>query len=257
MDKDTIYYFIGIKGSGMSSLALILHDEGYQVEGSDVDGYVFTQDGLAAAGIKVLPFNPDNLREGLTVIAGNAFTDDHPEIKRAREMGLKVVRYHEFLGQLLAAYTSIGVAGTHGKTSTTGLLAHVLGGVDKTSYLIGDGTGKGVPDARFFVFEADEYRRHFIAYHPDYMIMTNVDFDHPDYYKDLADVESAFQQAASQVKKGLFAWGEDTSLRKLHADVPVYYYGTADNDDFQAKNIVRTTTGSEFDVEHRGEPIGH
>ncbi len=95
----------------MSSLALILHDEGYQVEGSDVDGYVFTQDGLAAAGIKVLPFNPDNLRDGLTVIAGNAFTDDHPEIKRAREMGLKVVRYHEFLGQLLAAYTSIGVAG--------------------------------------------------------------------------------------------------------------------------------------------------
>ncbi|KAF0802879.1 UDP-N-acetylmuramate--L-alanine ligase [Pediococcus acidilactici] len=257
MDKDTIYYFIGIKGSGMSSLALILHDEGYQVEGSDVDGYVFTQDGLAAAGIKVLPFNPDNLRDGLTVIAGNAFTDDHPEIKRAREMGLKVVRYHEFLGQLLAAYTSIGVAGTHGKTSTTGLLAYVLGGVDKTSYLIGDGTGKGVPDARFFVFEADEYRRHFIAYHPDYMIMTNVDFDHPDYYKDLADVESAFQQAASQVKKGLFAWGEDASLRKLHADVPVYYYGTADNDDFQAKNIVRTTTGSEFDVEHRGEPIGH
>ncbi|RWY85932.1 UDP-N-acetylmuramate--L-alanine ligase [Pediococcus acidilactici] len=257
VDKDTIYYFIGIKGSGMSSLALILHDEGYQVEGSDVDGYVFTQDGLATAGIKVLPFNPDNLRDGLTVIAGNAFTDDHPEIKRAREMGLKVVRYHEFLGQLLAAYTSIGVAGTHGKTSTTGLLAHVLGGVDKTSYLIGDGTGKGVPDARFFVFEADEYRRHFIAYHPDYMIMTNVDFDHPDYYKDLADVESAFQQAASQVKKGLFAWGEDASLRKLHADVPVYYYGTADNDDFQAKNIVRTTTGSEFDVEHRGEPIGH
>lgn len=257
MDKDTIYYFIGIKGSGMSSLALILHDEGYQVEGSDVDGYVFTQDGLAAAGIKVLPFNPDNLRDGLTVIAGNAFTDDHPEIKRAREMGLKVVRYHEFLGQLLAAYTSIGVAGTHGKTSTTGLLAYVLGGVDKTSYLIGDGTGKGVPDARFFVFEADEYRRHFIAYHPDYMIMTNVDFDHPDYYKDLADVESAFQQAASQVKKGLFAWGEDASLRKLHADVPVYYYGTADNDDFQAKNIVRTTIGSEFDVEHRGEPIGH
>lgn len=57
VDKDTIYYFIGIKGSGMSSLALILHDEGYQVEGSDVDGYVFTQDGLAAAGIKVLPFN--------------------------------------------------------------------------------------------------------------------------------------------------------------------------------------------------------
>ena len=81
----------------MSSLALILHDEGYQVEGSDVDGYVFTQDGLAAAGIKVLPFNPDNLREGLTVIAGKRLLlMTILKIKRAHEMGLKVVRYHEF-----------------------------------------------------------------------------------------------------------------------------------------------------------------
>ena len=257
MNKDTTYYFIGIKGSGMSSLALILHDEGYKVEGSDIDEYTFTQKGLEAAKIPVYSFNPNNLRPGLTVIAGNAFTDDHPEIKKAREMGLKVIRYHEMLGQMLNSYTSIGVAGTHGKTSTTGLLAHVLSGLDKTSYLIGDGTGKGVKDARFFVFEADEYRRHFIAYHPDYMIMTNVDFDHPDYYKDLADVESAFDEVANQVKKGIFAWGEDASLRKLNAKVPVYYYGTKDNDDFQAVNIQRTTKGSEFDVMHEGQNLGH
>jgi UDP-N-acetylmuramate--alanine ligase len=256
VDKDSTYYFIGIKGSGMSSLALILNDEGYKVEGSDIEQYTFTQKGLEAAGIKVMPFDPTNLREGLTVIAGNAFTDEHPEIKRAREMGLTVIRYHELLGQMLGAYTSIGVAGTHGKTSTTGLLAHVLSGLDKTSYLIGDGTGKGIPNARFFVYEADEYRRHFIAYHSDYMIMTNVDFDHPDYYKDLVDVESAFQQVADQVKKGIFAWGEDESLRKIKTDAPVYYYGTEDNDDFQAKNITRTTTGSEFDVMHQGEKLG-
>ena len=74
MDKDSTYYFIGIKGSGMSSLALILHDEGYKVEGSDIEQYTFTQKGLEAAGIKILPFDPANLREGLTVIAGNAFT---------------------------------------------------------------------------------------------------------------------------------------------------------------------------------------
>ncbi|MEE6763216.1 Mur ligase domain-containing protein, partial [Lactiplantibacillus plantarum] len=182
MDKATVYYFVGIKGSGMSSLALILHDKGYQVEGSDIEQYTFTQKGLAAAGIKMLPFSEDNIREGLTVIAGNSFTDDHPEIKKAREMGLPVYRYHEFLGKLMEGFTSIGVAGTHGKTSTTGLLSHVLSHIAPTSYLIGDGTGKGTPDARFFVFEADEYRRHFVAYHPDYAIMTNVDFDHPDYY---------------------------------------------------------------------------
>lgn len=257
LDKDTVYYFVGIKGSGMSSLALILHDEGFKVKGSDITEYTFTQDGLEKAGIEVLPFDPNNLTPGLTVIAGNAFTDDHPEIKRAREMNLTVLRYHEMLGKMLDSYTSIGVAGTHGKTSTTGLLAHVLGGVDKTSYLIGDGSGKGTPDARFFVFEADEYRRHFLAYHPDYLIMTNVDFDHPDYYKDLDDVESAFEQAAKQVKKGIFAWGDDPSLSKLQPNVPIYYYGTKDTDDFQAKNINRTTKGSEFDVEYDGQIIGH
>ncbi|KRO25684.1 UDP-N-acetylmuramate--L-alanine ligase [Pediococcus argentinicus] len=257
LDKETVYYFVGIKGSGMSSLALILHDEGFKVKGSDITEYTFTQDGLEKAGIEVLPFDPNNLTPGVTVIAGNAFTDDHPEIKRAREMNLTVLRYHEMLGKMLDSYTSIGVAGTHGKTSTTGLLAHVLGGVDKTSYLIGDGSGKGTPDARFFVFEADEYRRHFLAYHPDYLIMTNVDFDHPDYYKDLDDVESAFEQAAKQVKKGIFAWGDDPSLRKLQPNVPIYYYGTKDTDDFQAKNINRTTKGSEFDVEYDGQIIGH
>lgn len=241
----------------MSSLALILHDEGFKVIGSDIDQYTFTQKGLEAAGIKILSFNPDNLKDGMVVIAGNAFTDQHPEIKRARDMNLEVIRYHELLGQMLSSYTSIGVAGTHGKTSTTGLLSHVLSGVAPTSYLIGDGTGKGIPDARFFVFEADEYRRHFIAYHPDYMIMTNVDFDHPDYYKDLADVQSAFQEVALQVKKGIFAWGDDEGLRKLHANVPIYYYGTSEKDDFQAQNIKRTTSGSEFDVVHHGEKLGH
>ncbi|GAB5053179.1 UDP-N-acetylmuramate--L-alanine ligase [Pediococcus ethanolidurans] len=257
MDNKTTYYFIGIKGSGMSSLALILHDEGYTVKGSDIDKYTFTQRGLEQAGIEVLPFDENNIKEGLTVIAGNAFTDDHPEIKKARAMGLPVTRYHEFLGKMLSGYTSIGVAGAHGKTSTTGLLSHVLSGVAPTSYLIGDGTGKGTPNARFFVFEADEYRRHFMAYHPDYMIMTNIDFDHPDYYTGIEDVYHAFQDVSQQVKKGIFAWGDDVNLRRLKADVPIYYYGTGKNDDFQARDIKRTTLGSEFDVYHEDEFLGH
>ena len=88
----------------------------------------------------------------------------------------------------LFPYTTL-FRSAHGKTSTTGLLAHVLSGIAKTSYLIGDGTGKGIKDSKFFVFEADEYRRHFLAYHPDYLIMTNIDFDHPDYFRDLDDVQ--------------------------------------------------------------------
>lgn len=97
MDKATVYYFVGIKGSGMSSLALILHDKGYQVEGSDIEQYTFTQKGLAAAGIKMLPFSEDNIREGLTVIAGNSFTDDHPEIKRRVKWGCPFIVIMNFL----------------------------------------------------------------------------------------------------------------------------------------------------------------
>lgn len=251
------YFFIGIKGSGMSALALVVHDLGYQVAGSDIDQYTFTQQGLEAAGIPIYAFDAANVQPDWIYIAGNAFTDDHPEIKAAHDQGYQVIRYHDFLGQLMQDYTSIGVAGTHGKTSTTGLLAHVLSGVAKTAYLIGDGSGKGVADANFFVFEADEYRRHFVAYHPDYVIMTNVDFDHPDYYHDLEDVFSAFEQEAKQTKKGIFAWGDDPNLRRLQTDTPIYYYGLKDTDDFQAVNVQRTATGSSFDVLHHGEKLGH
>lgn len=257
MDKNTVYYFVGIKGSGMSALALVLHDKGYQVEGSDIDQYTFTQRGLEQAGIKIYPFDPKNLHEGQTVIAGNAFPATHPEILQAKSLGLKTYRYHEFLAQLIEGYTSIGVAGAHGKTSTTGLLAHVLSGVAPTSYLVGDGSGKGRPDARFFAFEADEYRRHFAEYRPDYAIITNVDFDHPDYYSGIEDVFDAFEGFSAHVKKGIFAWGEDEHLRKLKVDVPVYYYGVEDNDDIRATNIKRSTNGSAFDVYYRDEFLGN
>lgn len=257
MDMDATYFFVGIKGTGMSSLALILHDKGCKVMGSDIDKYTFTQRGLEQAGIKILPFNADNIKPGMIIVAGNAFNDDQEEIAKAKELGLKVMRYPEVVEMIIEETTSIGVAGAHGKTSTTGLLAHVMSGVSPTSYLVGDGSGKGTPDARFFVFEADEYRRHFVAYHPDYTIMTNIDFDHPDYFTGIDDVCDAFETLARQTKKGIFAWGEDQNLRKLNANVPIYYYGTEDNDDFVAKNIKRTTTGSSFDVYFHDQFLGN
>lgn len=256
-NETTVYHFVGIKGSGMSSLALVLHEKGLEVQGSDVNEYFFTQRDLEKADIPLLPFDKNNIREGLTVIAGNAFPDTHEELVEANRLGIPVIRYHDFISQFIQAYTSIAVTGSHGKTSTTGLLAHVLTGVAPTSYLIGDGTGHGNPDAEFFAFEACEYRRHFLAYVPDYAIMTNIDFDHPDYYRSIEDVFDAFQTMAAQVKKGIFAYGDDKFLRKLETDVPVYYYGMNENDDIQARNIQRTTTGSAFDVYHKDEFVGH
>ncbi|HQZ19876.1 MAG TPA: Mur ligase domain-containing protein, partial [Trichococcus flocculiformis] len=173
METETIYHFVGIKGSGMSALALILHGKGYRVQGSDVETYFFTQKGLDDASITIMPFNEANITPGLTVIAGNAFPDSHEEIAKAKELGLTVIRYHDFIGELIKNYTSVAITGSHGKTSTTGLLSHVLDGIAPTSYLIGDGTGFGREDAEYFVLEACEYRRHFLAYSPDYAIITN------------------------------------------------------------------------------------
>jgi UDP-N-acetylmuramate--alanine ligase len=244
----TIYHFVGIKGSGMSALAQVLHDMDFKVQGSDVEKRFFTQLALEKSGIKILPFQKENIKPGMTIIAGNAFPDTHEEIQEAMKLGLPIVRYHRFLGDFMQRFTSVAITGAHGKTSTTGLLAHVMSGAEPTSFLIGDGTGKGEQDAKYFVFEACEYRRHFLSYFPDYAIMTNIDFDHPDYYANIDDVFSAFQEMALQVKKGIFACGDDEHLQKIQAKVPVLFYGFGEENDYQAKNIVKTTEGTTFDV---------
>lgn len=252
----THYHFVGIKGSGMSSLAQVMHDLGHEVQGSDIETYVFTEVALRNKGITILPFDANNIKEDMVIIQGNAFPDSHEEIVKAHQLKLDVIRYHDFLGHVINQYTSVAVTGAHGKTSTTGLLSHVMNGDKKTSFLIGDGTGMGLPGSDYFAFEACEYRRHFLSYDPDYAIMTNIDFDHPDYFKDVEDVFDAFQEMAHNVKKAIIAWGDDEYLRKLEADVPIYYYGFNETDDVYAKNIQITEQGSQFDVYINGEFYG-
>jgi UDP-N-acetylmuramate--alanine ligase len=244
----TVYHFVGIKGTGMSALAQILHDIGYSVQGSDVDKEFFTQKALEERNIPIFSFDRENIKVGQTIIAGNAFSDDNEELSYARELGLPIYRYHHFLGDFIKNFTSVAVTGAHGKTSTTGLLAHVLGAAKRTSFLIGDGSGKGVSDSDYFVFEACEYRRHFLSYKPDYAIMTNIDFDHPDYFNDINDVVDAFQEMAMQVNKGIIACGDDEYLQGIQAQVPVVFYGFGEDNDFQAQNVESDVTGTSFDV---------
>ena len=252
-----IYHFIGIKGSGMSALALMLHQMGHKVQGSDVDKYYFTQRGLEQAGIKILPFDAKNIQADYEIIAGNAFRpDNNVEIAYANEHGISYKRYHEFLGSFMRDFVSFGVAGAHGKTSTTGILSHVLSNITDTSYLIGDGTGRGSAGAKYFVFESDEYERHFMPYHPEYSIITNIDFDHPDYFTSLEDVFNAFNDYAKQITKGLFIYGEDEQLRRITSEAPIYYYGFEKENDFVAHDLLRSTTGSTFKVSYRGQELG-
>ena len=105
------YHFIGIKGSGMSALALMLHQMGHKVQGSDVEKYYFTQRGLEQAGIPILPFDEKNITEDVELIAGNAFREDNNvEVAYAIKNGYSFKRYHEFLGHFMDQFTSFGVA---------------------------------------------------------------------------------------------------------------------------------------------------
>ena len=122
----THYHFVGIKGSGMSSLAQIMHDLGHETRFRHRI-IRFTEVALRNKGIKILPFDANNITKEMVVIQGNAFPN-HEEIVRAHELKLDIIKYHDFLGHVINQYTSVAVTGAHGKTSTTGLLSHVMNG---------------------------------------------------------------------------------------------------------------------------------
>lgn len=253
-----LYHFIGIKGSGMASLATILADRGEQVQGSDIEKFIFTQQALEDRNIPILSFNANNIKEHMTVIIGNAFGEDHPEVQKARTTSsVTCYRYHEFLGELMKHYCTISVAGTHGKTTTTGMLAHVMEAQKPCGYLIGDGSGSMPKDAHYFVVESCEFQRHFLAYYPEYAIITNMELDHVDYYRDMNDYCNAFEAFAKQVSKGIVLFGDDEYVRKLPVEKPHLYYGLAENNDVRAVNICQDNSGMRFDVLYHGELFGH
>ncbi len=259
MTDKTEYYFIGIKGTGMAALACMLHDLGNTVSGSDLERHFFTEEPLHERHISIVPFDPANIRDHMHVIIGNAFLDDFPEVAAARSNSTCVcTRYHAFVGEFLKKYRTIAISGSHGKTTTTGMMAALFSHVAPTGWLIGDGNGHLSPDTFYFALEADEFQRHFLAYHPAYAIITNVDLDHVDYFRDKADYRLAYEEFSRQVTKGIFLWGEDEEGRKLHLNpnVSLVRYGEDERDDLQAVHIEEHSDGMAFDVLFHREPIG-
>lgn len=240
-------HFIGIKGSGMSALAQIMHNLGYKVQGSDVDKEFFTEIGLKANGIPVLVYDSEHIKEGFEVVLGNSIKEDNPEYKRALELNLKIYSYQEMISKLCENYNTIAITGCHGKTTTTAILSHVLNNTVGCNYLIGDGTGHATKDNQYFVLEACEYKRHFLSYFPNYSIITNIELDHVDYYKSLEDVLNAYQEFITQTKNKVIACGDDENVRKLECD-KIIYYGFNDNNNVQARNVIYSQSGTSFEV---------
>ena len=252
------YYMVGIKGAGLSALALILNDLGYYVVGYDDElSHQFTEDKLIERGIKIHTEANDDLDKECIVVRSSAIKDEHPEIVKANELGLKIYEYHEMLGKLANIFELITVAGCHGKTTTSCMLAHVLNDIVGCNYLIGDGDGKASRDNKKFVIEACEYRRNFLVYEPDYAIITNIDLDHVDYFKDISDVIDAYQEYANNAEKMVIACGDDPYTHSLEVNKPIFYYGLEEDNDIIAKDVEYNVDGTSFDVFVEDNYYGH
>jgi len=247
-----IYYFIGIKGSGMSALACIMHDLGYKVMGSDKDEHFFTQVGLEKRNIKMLSFNKDNIKEGMIIVQGNAFNDTHEEVKKAHELNLQIYSYQEMIANITNDTKLIAISGCHGKTTTTTMMSKVFENIG-INYLIGDGSGYAKKGNEYFALEACEFKRHFLSYNPYIAVITNVELDHTDYYKDLDDVKDAFNEFASKARYYIVACGDDKNTRSLNYKKPVLFYGFNDNNDIIAKNISHNDEKTTADIYIKGE----
>lgn len=252
-----MYYLIGIKGTGMSALACFLHDLGYEVKGSDVERHFFTEKGLNERNIEILPYDEKNIKNDMVIIRGNVIKDDHPEIIKASELDLKIYTYQEMIAKLTKMFMTITVAGCHGKTTTSTMTYQVLNAIKGANCLIGDGTGIANKENKYFVLEACEYQRHFLAYTPYYAIITNIELDHVDYYKDIDDVIDAFTEYANNAEKMVIACGDDPYTHSLEVSKPIFYYGLDDDNDIIAKDVNYTENGVTFDVFVEDNYYGH
>ncbi|HAO64993.1 TPA: UDP-N-acetylmuramate--L-alanine ligase [Candidatus Taylorbacteria bacterium] len=207
-------HFIGIGGIGVSAMARMMLHEGKQVSGSDRSQSEITEM-LEAKGIIVsYEQKAENIVAGTDLVVYTvAVTDENPELAQAKKMGINTLTYPEFLGLVSKGKYTIAVSGTHGKTTTTAMIAKILidAGLDPTVIVgslikdeYGDRTNYIPGKSKYLVIEACEYKRSFLQYHPQILVITNIDNDHLDYYKDLADIQSAFAELAERIPQDGF-----------------------------------------------------
>ena len=252
-----MYHFIGIKGAGMSALAVILKQLNYEVQGSDVEKTLFTEKELIKNNIKYTKYDKENIKEGLTIIKGLSITDDNVELIRAKELNLQIIPYNEMVGILTKKLKTICICGCHGKTTTTCMTAHILDKIKGINYLIGDGTGHANEKNEYFALESCEYKRHFLEYLPYYTVILNIELDHVDYFKDIDDVIDAYQEFANKSTNKIIANGDDENVRKLKLTKEIVYFGLSEENNIRAININYNNNGTSFDVLVENKLYGH
>jgi len=258
-------HFVGIGGAGMGGIAEVLINLGYEVQGSDLKENAVTRQ-LARLGATVrIGHAADNVAQADVVVVSTAVPADNPELAAARERRIPVVQRAEMLAELMRFRQGIAVAGTHGKTTTTSLLASTLaaGGLDPTFVIGGQlksaGTNARLGAGRYLVAEADESDASFLHLQPVIAIVTNIDYDHMGTYGgDFARLRQGFVEFLHNLP----FWGlavlciDDDHVRGIVEQVarPVIRYGLSADADLRAVDIRRSGFRSEFNVLREGRP---
>jgi len=259
-------HLVGIGGAGMSGIAEVLVTLGYTITGSDLRPSETTHR-LENLGIKVqYRHAAENVNKADVVVISSAVKDLNPEVSRARERRIPVIRRSEMLGELMRMRYGIGIAGTHGKTTTTSMVGEILseGGLDPTIVVGGRvvnlGTHAHLGNGQFMVTEADEYDRSFLRLTPTIAVVTNLEPEHLDYYRDFAEIRSAFLEFVNKVPfygRVILCW-DDKNLRELMPEIerPLTTYGLSSQADLTADSIRFEENHSTFQVFIKGNKAG-
>jgi len=260
-------HFVGIGGIGMSGIAEILLNQGFNITGSDLHKSEIT-DRLESLGIKIYEgHSPDNLKNADLVVYSSAVTLDNPEVKAAIERKIPVIKRAEMLAECMRMKYGIGIAGTHGKTTTTSMVGLVLteAGIDPTIIVGGKLHSLGGTNARlgkgdYIVVEADEFDRTFLKLSPVIAVITTLEREHLDTYKDLDDLKSAFTEFANKVPFFGFVvlCLDEPALQDIIPLInkKIFTYGISPQADIRAINITHYQNSSEFTVLYKGEELG-
>jgi UDP-N-acetylmuramate--alanine ligase len=257
-DQFRTIHFVGIGGIGMSGLAEILNGAGLTVTGCDLKRSPAT-DLLASRGIAVtIGHDATHVEGNDLVVITSAVRGEHPEVDAARMQGIRIMKRSEMLGAIVNEKRSVGVAGTHGKTTTSAMISMVLeeAGLDPT-ILVGGmirnlGTNAKSGASELLVVEADEYDRTFHHLHPEIAVVTNIEADHLEYYKTFENILEAFRIFVGGVKRTGLVIGcaddEDVARLLRHAEQRRVGYGLSEDADLRAVNLEFNERGSSFEV---------
>jgi UDP-N-acetylmuramate--alanine ligase len=265
-------HFVGIGGIGMSGIAEVLLNLGYQVSGSDLRDSQVTQRLAGLGAIIFLGHRPENVTGAEVVVTSSAIARENPEVRAARTHHTPVIPRAEMLAELMRLKYGIAIAGMHGKTTTTSMVAAVLagGGLDPTVVVGGRvdalGSNARLGKSQYLIAEADESDRSFLKLSPILSVVTNIDREHMDCYRDMDDVEQAFVEFMNRVPfyGAVIACRDDERLRNLLPKLErrMITYGTGEGSDFQVRVIPHdrkaeeTSPKSRFEVAHRGKTLG-